>query len=73
MKYYFALGVLAHLRDNKRFTNEDAVRLARGTYLRKDAKDGVLDLLESTGLIGSWGTKNGATLKKNLYPELLNL
>ena len=72
-KFYFALGVLAHLRDNKRFTHEDGVRLARGTYLRKDAKDSVLDLLQSLGLVGPWGTKKGAPLLKNLFPELLKV
>jgi hypothetical protein len=73
VKYYFALSVLAHLRDNKRLTSDDVTRLSRGTYLRKDTKGGVLDTLQSLGLIGNWGTKNGATLKKNLYPEELRL
>lgn len=73
MKFYFALGVLAHLRDNKRFTHEDGNRLARGTYLRADAKNSVLDLLQENGLIGPWGTKHGAALKKNLFPEHLKI
>lgn len=73
MKYYFALGVLAHLRDNRRFTHDDGVRLARGTYLRKDAKESVLDVLQSSGLIGSWGTSKGASLRRNLFPEPLKL
>jgi hypothetical protein len=73
IKYYFALGVLAHLRDNKHFTNDDSVRLARGTYLRKDARDSVMELLQSLDLVRSWGTKKGATLKKNLFPEPLKI
>jgi hypothetical protein len=73
MKFYFALGVLAHLRDNKRFSRDDGLRLARGTYLRKDAKESVLDSLQELGLIGSWPTRKGARLKKNLYPELLKV
>ncbi len=73
MKFYFALGVLAHLRDNKRFTHEDGVRLAKGTYLRKDAKEDVLNVLQSSGLIGNWELSKGAALKKNMFPELLKL
>jgi hypothetical protein len=73
MKYFFALGVLAHLRDNRRFTHDDGIRLARGTYLRKEAKDSVLEVLQSLGLIGPWGTRKGAVLKKNLFPELLKI
>lgn len=73
MKYYFALGVLAHLRDNKRFTHEDGIRLARGTYLRKDTKDSVLNSLQALGLVGSWGSRKGAALRKNLFPELLKI
>jgi hypothetical protein len=72
-KYYFALGVLAHLRDNNRFSAADSTRLSRGSYLRKEAKENVLDVLQSLGLIGTWGTKKGASLKKNLFPELLKL
>ena len=73
MKFYFALGILAHLRDNKRFTQDDSARLSRGTYLRKDAKESVLDAIASLGLVGSWGTRKGARLKKNLFPELLRI
>ncbi len=72
-KFYFALSVLAHLRDNKRLTHDDTSRLVRGTYLRKSARAEVLDTLVSLDLISSWENRGGARLKKNLYPELLKI
>jgi hypothetical protein len=73
MKFYFALGALAHLRDNTYLSQTDIRRLSRGTYLRKEAQDQVLDTLFGLGLISSWGTKRGAKLRKNLFPELLRV
>jgi hypothetical protein len=68
-KYYLALGMLAHLRDHKRLTADDVRRLARGTYLRKEAQDQVLDVLANLGLLGNRQSARGATLRKNLYKE----
>jgi hypothetical protein len=68
-KYYLALGMLAHLRDHKRLTGDDVRRLARGTYLRKEAQDQVLDVLAEIGLLGNRQSAKGATLRKNLYKE----
>lgn len=73
MKFFFALAILAHLRDNKRITRADVPRLVRGTYLRKDAQTVVHDTLVSLGLISSWENKRGGALRKNLYPELLKI
>jgi len=73
MKFYFALSVLAHFRDNTYLSHTDISRLVRGTYLRKDAQDNVLQTLMSLGLISSWETKRGAALRKNLFPELLKV
>lgn len=72
-KFYFALSLLSHLRDNKYLSHVDISRLVRGTYLRKDAQNNVLDTLLSLGLISSWETKRGATLTKNLFPEILKI
>lgn len=72
-KFYFALSLLAHLRDNNYLSHFDISRLVRGTYLRKEAQNEVLQTLLSLGLISSWETKRGATLEKNLFPELLKV
>lgn len=68
-KYYLALGMLAHLRDHKRLTIDDVRRLARGTYLRKESQDQVLDVLTGLGLLGNRQSTKGATLRKNLFKE----
>jgi len=73
MKFFFALSALAHLRDNRRLARADIQRLARGTYLRRDVQDSVLDTLQSLGLIGAWNTAHGAVLRKNLFPEPLRV
>lgn len=72
-KFYFALSVLAHFRDNKRMSPSDIPPLVRGTYLRKEAQNEVLEILLSQNLISSWGSRRGASLKKNLFPELLKV
>ena len=68
-KYYLALGILAHLRDHKRLAADDVRRLARGTYLRKEAQEQVLDALTDLGLLGNRQSAKGATLRKNLFKE----
>jgi len=73
MKFYFALAVLAHLRDNARLRSSDLKRLSRGTYLRQEAQDQVLQTLIELGLISSLTTKKGARLRKNLFPEKLKV
>ncbi len=72
-KYYLALGMLAHLRDHRRLTLDDVRRLAHGTYLRKEAQDQVLDLLAELGLLGNRQSAKGATLRKNLYKEDIDI
>jgi len=47
--------------------------LAKGTYLRKEAQQEVLQLMVDQGLISNWQSKNGAALRKNLFPEPLNV
>jgi hypothetical protein len=70
-KFYFALSLLSHLRDNTYLSRSDIARLARGTYLRKESQDEVLRLMSHLGVISSWETKRGATLRKHLFPEVL--
>lgn len=72
-KFYFALSVLAHFRDNSYLSRHDVSRLARGTYLRSDGQNEVLQALFSLGIISDWETKRGAQLRKNLFPELLKV
>lgn len=72
-KFYFAISVLAHFRDTTYLSHGDISRLARGTYLRKDAQSEVLRTLLGLGIISSWETKRGATLQKNLFPEILKV
>ena len=73
LKFYFALAVLAHLRDSKRLSGDDITRICRGTYLHKDSRDEVLMLLSVKGLIKGVGNKKGASLEKNLFPESFRL
>jgi hypothetical protein len=72
-KFYFALSVLAHFRDNKRLPAKEVARLVKGTWLRTEAQEEVFEILFSLGLISSWHTKLGAQLRKNLFPDLLKL
>lgn len=72
-KFYFALSVLSHFRENKRFTPEDRTRLSKGLWLRDEVETEVLDLLQDQGLISSPRTKHGAKLTKRLYPPALKL
>jgi hypothetical protein len=72
-KFYFALSVLSHFRENKRFTPADRTRLSKGLYLRDEVEMEVLNLLQDQGLISSPRTKRGAKLIKRLYPPPLKL
>lgn len=73
VKFFFALRVLAHLRDNKYLSHADVQKLARGTYLRTDARDSVLDAMATLGLISAFSGRRGAKLRKNLFPEPLKV
>ena len=72
-KFYFALSVLSHFRDNERFKPEDLSRLSKGLWLRNEVEEEVLDILQAEGLISSPRTKHGAKLLKRLYPPPLQL
>jgi hypothetical protein len=52
VKFIFALSALAQLRDNKHLSHGDISRLVRGTFLRKEAQDEVLQTLVDLKLIG---------------------
>lgn len=70
-KFYLALMILAHFRDNQRLKRSEVKRLSRGLYLKKDAQNEVLDVLEDRGLISARDSALGAKLKKRLYPPKL--
>jgi hypothetical protein len=72
-KFYFALAILAHFRDNKRLSYEDRKKLSQGLYLRKEVQDEVVNLLEDQQIIGATGSKLGAKLTKRMYPPPLKL
>ncbi len=72
-RFHFALAVMAHFRDNKRLTDADVARIGRGTYLRKEAQEQVLATLEGLNLVRSRGSRKGATLGRNLFPEVLKV
>jgi hypothetical protein len=72
-QFYFALEVLAHLRDNNRLSPEDMRRLSPGSYLRIDDRRLVLERMADLGLLGTLGSVKGVTLRKNLFPELLKV
>jgi hypothetical protein len=73
VKFYFALRILAHFRDNANLSHADTKRLARGTYLRADAQNAVLDAMVSLGLVSAFSGRRGARLRKNLFPEPLKV
>jgi hypothetical protein len=68
---YYALEVLAHLRDNKRITETEARRLCPGEYIQASDRSRVADVMAELGLLGSVTSTKGAQLTKNLFPELL--
>ncbi len=72
-KFYFSLAILAHFRDNKRLSHGDITRLSKGLYLRKDAQDEVLAILEEQKLVSAIGSRLGAKLAKRIYPRVLEL
>jgi hypothetical protein len=67
------LAILAHFRDNKRLSYGDIARLSKGLYLRKDAQDEVLGILEEQKLVSAIGSRLGAKLAKRIYPRVLEL
>src|SRR5262249_61456738 len=73
-QFYFALEVLAHLRDNARLSWADARRLCPRSYLRDSDREHVLGKMTDLGLLGSSvSSRKGAQLTKNLFPELLKV
>jgi len=72
-KFYLALMILAHFRDNQRLKESEIRRLSRGLYLQKKVQNEVLDVLEDRGIISARGSSLGAKLKKRLYPPRLKI
>jgi hypothetical protein len=72
-KFYLALMILAHFRDNPRLKKAEVKRLSHGLYLKKEAQSEVLDVLEDRGIISAKGSALGAKLKKRLYPPVLKI
>jgi hypothetical protein len=72
-QFFFALEVLAHLRDNARLPSAQVRRLSPGSYLRDNDRDHVLSKMAELGLLGSVYSKKGAQLTKKLFPELLKV
>lgn len=70
-KFYLALAILAHFRDNKRLPPEDMAQLSKGLYLRKEVQKEVTTLLEELGFLSAVGSKLGAKLEKRIYPPQL--
>lgn len=70
-KFYFALSVLAHFRENQRLKNSHITDLSRGLYLNSTLQNEVLDLLEERSLISARWSKLGAKLNKRLFPPAL--
>jgi hypothetical protein len=70
-KFYFALSILAHFRGNKRLSKEDIARVSRGFFLRKEAQNEVIEILESQRIISAGRGKRGSRLLKRLYPPVL--
>jgi len=69
MKYYLALSFLAHLRDSKRLSPDDVRRLSKGTYLRKEAQQEVMNVLADLNLIGSINSAKGAVSARKLFKD----
>jgi hypothetical protein len=72
-KFYLALMILAHFRDNQRLKPSEVKRLSRGLYLKKKVQSEVMDVLEDSGLISAKSSALGAKLKKRLYPPTLHI
>ena len=72
-QFFFALEVLAHLRDNARLPPMEVRRLSPGSYLRDADRDLVLAGMVELGLLRTLSSRKGAQLAKNLFPELLKV
>lgn len=68
-KFYFALFILAHFRENKRLSNYDKKELSRGLYLRHEAQKEVIQLLKDMKLLSCVSTRLGAKLAKRIFPR----
>jgi hypothetical protein len=72
-KFYFALFILAHFRDNKRLSHYDKQELSRGLYLRHEAQNEVIKLLKDMKLLSCVSTRQGAKLAKRIFPgQIIN-
>jgi hypothetical protein len=72
-QFFFALEVLAYLRDNARLPSAEIRRLCPGSYLRDTDRELVLEKMAERGLLGSISSRKGPKLTKNLFPELLKV
>lgn len=65
--YIVAMRILAHFKNHKILHRSDLTSLRRGSYLRRDAADDILDMLRSRSLIT--GRLDGQKWKagRNLY------
>jgi hypothetical protein len=70
-QFYFALEVLAYLRDHTRLPASEVRRLCPGSYLRETDRHLVLERMAERRLLSSISSRKGAVLAKNLFPELL--
>lgn len=70
-KFYFAMSVLAHFRENKILGANEIPTLVRGTYLRQEAREDVFDALENLQLVKRKRSAHVST--RNLFPELLKV
>jgi hypothetical protein len=72
-QFYFALEVLAHLRDNARLSPDEMRRLCPGSYLRTSDREAVMQTMGELNLLGTLKSAKGVTLRKNLFPEILKV
>ena len=70
-KFYLALSILAHFRDNKRLSQERITKLSQGRYLRAEARREVVQVLEDQKLLSAVASKKGAKLGRRLFPPQL--
>jgi hypothetical protein len=68
-KYYLALRILAHFRDNKRLTDYQLRNLAHGTDLRRPDTRQLVERLYDMGLLSNITRKAVATLRKRLFRD----
>jgi hypothetical protein len=72
-QFFFALEILAHLRDNARLAPAEQRRLCPGSYLRDADRKSVIEKMAERGLLASINSAKGPTLNKNLFPEPLKV